>query len=259
MNNRYDTDLIKYNDGIIFQPLGPYYITKIGENPPIEQSILKWKFPSKVTIDFLLKEYSILKDGSLSYKLYSKTRPETFEIFRDQYTNTEHSIEVNKDSYFDGIKGDNLNGRVVELGIEKGVWVIHRIRFDKGPEKVNHIKTANVTFVDMLYEFSLPYLIELINYANIDNYEKPEKRKLMEVKKKEYIEPIKQVETIKKQLFVVKPKEALNVDIKWLFPNTDKIKGQRITDLGLKSITRPKDAKIITDYISKNVWSQIKR
>jgi 16S rRNA G966 N2-methylase RsmD/SAM-dependent methyltransferase len=259
MNDRYDTDLIKYNDGIIFQPLGPYYKAKIGENPPIEHSILKWKFPCKVTIDFLLKEYSILKDGTLSYKLYSKTRPETFEIFRDQYTNTEHSIEVNKDSYFDGVKGDNLNGRVVELGIEKGVWVIHRIRFDKGPEKVNHIKTANVTFVDMLYEFTLPYLIELINYANKDTYEKPEKRKLMEIKPKEYIEPIKQVETIKKQIFVTKPKEALNADIKWLFPNTDKIKGQRITDLGLKSITRPKDAKIINDYITKKYYELFKK
>jgi 16S rRNA G966 N2-methylase RsmD/SAM-dependent methyltransferase len=259
MNDRYDTDLIKYNDGIIFQPLGSYYISKLGENPPIEHSILKWKFPSKVTIDFLLKEYSILKDGTLSYKLYSKTRPETFEVFRDQYTNTEHSIEINKDSYFDGIKGDNLNGKVVELGIEKGVWVIHRIRFDKGPEKVNHIKTANVTFVDMLYEFTLPYLIEIIQYANRDSYEKPEKRKLMDVKQKEYIEPIKQVETIKKQIFITKPKEALNADIKWLFPNTDKIKGQRITDLGLKSITRPKDAKIITDYITKKYYEMFKK
>ncbi len=259
MNNRYDTDLIKYNDGIIFQPMGSYYITKVGDNPPIEQSILKWKFPSKVTIDFLLKEYSILKDGTLSYKLYSKTRPETFEVFRDQYTNTEHSIEINKDSYFDGVKGDNLNGRVVELGIEKGSWVIHRIRFDKGPEKVNHIKTANVTFVDMLYEFTLPYLIELINFANRETYEKPEKRKLMDIKQKEYIEPIKQVETIKKQIFISKPREALNADIKWLFPNTDKVKGQRITDLGLKSITRPKDAKIITDYITRKYYELFKK
>ena len=253
MNERYDIDMIKYNDGIIFQPIGSYYSSKKSEIIPVTESILKWKFPSKVTIDFLLKDYIKISDNEIAYKLYSKTKPDTFEVFKDKYTLTEHHLKVFINDTFDGIKATKLVGKVVELGIENGEWIIHRIRFDKGPEKTNHIITANVTFLDMLYEFTLPYLIELIKFSNNSILERPQKNKTMEIIKESI------VETVKRQIFIQKPKEAKNADITWLFPNTDRIKGQRITDIGLKTITRPKDAKLITEYIIKKYYETFKK
>jgi tRNA G46 methylase TrmB len=253
MNERYDIDVIKYNDGIIFQPLGSYYFSRVGEIIPTKESILKWKFPSKVTIDFLLKDYIKISDDAIVYNLYSKTKPETFEIFKDKYTFNEHSIKLFINDTFDGIKATQLGGKVVELGVENGEWKIHRIRYDKGPDKTNHIITANVTFLDMLYEFTLPYLIELIKFSNNIIHERPQKNKTMDIEK------ISVVETLKKQLFVQKPKEAKNADTTWLFPNTDRVKGQRITDIGLKTITRPKDAKNITEHIIKKYYELFKK
>jgi len=165
MSDRYDVfDLVNYNDGIIFQPLGTY------------TAALKWKFPSKVTIDFLLrKDYE--NDKLITYKLCSKVKPGTFVQFKDNITNIEHSITVCKTEMFDGILGMNLEEKVVEIGIHNNEWSIHRIRFDKVPEKTNHIKTAQSTFVDILYQFTLPYLEKLIKYSRGEG-EKPTKDKL---------------------------------------------------------------------------------
>ncbi len=165
MSDRYDVfDLVDYNDGIIFQPLGPYTLSPA----------LKWKFPSKVTIDFLFKK-SYENEDVATYKLYSKVKPGTFVPFKDEITNTEHAITVYKNESFDGILGKNLEDRVVEVGVENREWVIHRIRFDKVPEKTNHIKTAHATFVDLIYPFTLPYLEQLIKYSRKDILEKPNK------------------------------------------------------------------------------------
>ena len=168
MSDRYDVfDLVDYNDGIIFQPLGPY----------TKAPALKWKFPSKVTIDFLFrKEYE--NDDYITYKLCSKTKPGSFVQFKDDITNTEHSITVYKNEVFDGILGRNLEEKVVEVGVHNNEWVIHRIRFDKVPEKTNHIKTAQATFVDIVYQFTLPYLEKLIKYSRGQG-EKPVKEKIM--------------------------------------------------------------------------------
>ena len=166
MSDRYDFDLINYNDGIIFQPLGTY----------TSSPALKWKFPSKVTIDFLLrKDYE--NENLITYKLCSKVKPGTFVQFKDNITNTEHSITVCKTEMFDGILGMDLEEKVVEIGVHNNEWSIHRIRFDKVSEKTNHIKTAQSTFVDILYQFTLPYLEKLIKYSRGEG-EKPIKEKL---------------------------------------------------------------------------------
>lgn len=167
MSERYDVfDLVDYNDGIIFQPLGPY----------TKSAALKWKFPSKVTIDFLFrKDYE--NDNLITYKLFSKTRPGTFVQFKDDITGIEHTITVCKKELFDGIPGSSLQEKVVEVGVHNNEWVIHRIRFDKVPEKTNHIKTAQVTFVDIIYQFTLPYLEQLIKFST-GQAEKPVKRKI---------------------------------------------------------------------------------
>ena len=183
MSDRYDVvNLVEYNDGIIFQPLGPY----------TRAPALKWKFPSKVTIDFLFrKEYE--NDTLITYKLCSKTRPGSFVQFKDDITNTEHSISVYKKEVFDGILGSALEEKVVEVGVHNNEWVIHRIRFDKVPEKTNHIKTAQATFVDIIYQFTLPYLEKLIKYSRGQG-EKPVKERIM--LKQHRPAPVKEVENL---------------------------------------------------------------
>ncbi len=234
MNRRYGfKNLIKYNDGIIFQHISSY----------TSSPAIKWKFPSKVTIDFLFKKVNST-EITTTYSLNSKIKPGTFKIFTDNFTNREHYIEVTNTDIFDGIKGDSLNNKVVELALTKGEWVIHRIRFDKPIEKTNHIKTAHATFVDMYYEFTLPYLLNLIDYTSGKTSIKPEKKAASLPQKEFTINVVDAV--VKKDVF-----EEKNADIKWLFPATDRIKGQRITNVGLKTITRPKDAKLISDYIIK--------
>jgi SAM-dependent methyltransferase len=241
MNMRYDIDkLIDYNDGIIFQPIGSYN----------ESHILKWKFPSKVTIDFLLKKKGV-ENNIIKYILYTKTGEDKYEQFVDIHTNTPHSIEINDTDIIDGISAIELEDKVVELGMENGIWVIHRIRFDKTREKVNFVKVANDTFLDIIYELSLPYLVNLIKYSRNITTIRPQKT--VRFTQSEEREVYRQEES-KEEIVEVK-----NADIRWLFPSTDRIKGQRITNIGLKSITRPKDAKLISEYISNKYYEYFKK
>jgi hypothetical protein len=192
MSDRYDVfDLVDYNDGIIFQPLGPYNMAPA----------LKWKFPSKVTIDFLFrKEYE--NDNLITYKLCSKTKPGNFIQFKDDITGIEHTITVCKRELFDGIPGSSLEEKVVEVGVHNNEWSIHRIRFDKVPEKTNHIKTAQVTFVDILYRFTLPYLEQLIKFSRGQG-EKPIKQRidLTPSRKEPVEEPVENSEGLPKEHF----------------------------------------------------------
>jgi hypothetical protein len=177
MSDRYDVfDLVDYNDGIIFQPLGPYN----------KAPALKWKFPSKVTIDFLFRKDSENVDY-ITYKLCSKIRPGIFVQFKDDITNIEHSITVYKNEVFDGILGKNLEEKVVEVGVHNNEWVIHRIRFDKVPEKTNHIKTAQSTFIDIIYQFTLTYLEKLIKYSRGQGEEPTKEKTLLKQPRKDTI------------------------------------------------------------------------
>ncbi len=221
MSDRYDVfDLVDYNDGIIFQPLGPYS----------RAPALKWKFPSKVTIDFLFrKDYE--NDNLITYKLCSKTKPGNFIQFKDDITGIEHTITVCKRELFDGIPGSSLEEKVVEVGVHNNEWTIHRIRFDKVPEKTNHIKTAQVTFVDILYRFTLPYLEQLIKFSRGQG-EKPVKERID--LKPSLKEPIKEDE-------IIENSEGLPNDY---FP---KGKGYTIIEeLKNKKMTMEKNNEILT-------------
>jgi SAM-dependent methyltransferase len=214
MSDRYDVfDLVDYNDGIIFQPLYT------------QSPALKWKFPSKVTIDFLFKK-SYESDTVITYKLYSKVKPGTFVPFKDEITNTEHVITVYKNETFDGILGKNLEDRVVEVGVENKEWVIHRIRFDKVPEKTNHIKTAHATFIDIVYPFTLPYLEQLIKYARKETLEKPTK-----------------------EIVYLKKQEDIETDDSY-FP---KGKGYSITSSFKEQKLSVKDNELIVDFIKESI------
>lgn len=221
MSDRYDVfDLVDYNDGIIFQPLGPYS----------KAPALKWKFPSKVTIDFLFrKDYE--NDNLVTYKLCSKTKPGNFVQFKDDITGIEHTITVCKRELFDGIPGSSLEEKVVEVGVHNNEWSIHRIRFDKVPEKTNHIRTAQVTFVDILYRFTLPYLEQLIKFSRGQG-EKPVKERIdLKPSRKEQIDEDE----------IIENSEGLPKD------NFPKGKGYTIIDeLKNKKMTMEKNNEILT-------------
>ena len=153
MNTRYGMkNLLDNNDGIIFQS------KQVFQNG----STLKWKFPSKVTIDFTLK-YRSKTDTTVTYSLNVRTTTGQ-KIFVDEITNEEHYITLNKSDIFNGFFGHELHDKVAECEYSTAEkdFKIHRIRFDKGPEGSNFVSVANDTFRDMVYELTLPNLIKQI-------------------------------------------------------------------------------------------------
>ena len=156
-NNKTPWSILSNNDGIIFQSTGSY-------NP--KKTIYKWKFFSKITIDFLFK----LKSSSLLETTYScmvKTSNTEFKEFI--VNNKPLEINVKNNDIIDGIKGTNLNNFVVEVGVDGSppVPIIHRIRFDKTADNTNFITTAVDTWKDMTNELSLPTVVKYIE--NIRN------------------------------------------------------------------------------------------
>ena len=154
MNVRYGMKkLLDNNDGIIFQSKGDYSTKTVN-------CTLKWKFPSKVTIDFTLK-YKSKTDTEVTYSLNVRTTSGQ-KVFIDEINKEEHQITVNKSDQFDGFYGHELHDKVAECDYSQNEFHIHRIRFDKGPEGSNFISVANDTFRDMIYELTLPSLIKQI-------------------------------------------------------------------------------------------------
>jgi hypothetical protein len=160
MNEKYGIKLVEYNDGIILQPKN-----KISDKAPI----YKWKFYSKITIDLLAKD-RYTTDNESTYTLYLKTYGNKLVPFIDN--NRPVKITVNNEEYIDGIKGNMLEGYVLEVGIkEEGSVYIHRIRFDKGELEVNFKTVVEKTWKDMQNELKFPYLVEYIKGGSDANKE----------------------------------------------------------------------------------------
>ncbi len=153
-----------YNDGIIFQYNGA--LVGIKNIMPS----LKWKFPSKITIDFLAKYYE-KKNDSITYHLYSKwnrpkgidkNAPDRFIPFKvnDQIS----SITFQLPEMCDGINCNDLNDKVLEVGWnrETNKYKLFRIRTDKTKERTNVLRVANETFPQMVNIFTLPKCIQMI-------------------------------------------------------------------------------------------------
>jgi hypothetical protein len=155
MNSHYgEENLTDTNDGIIFQYNGSY-----NKFPS-----LKWKFYSKITIDFTAEKYEQnLENQTTTYKLLSnqgKVKPPLNQI------NPSFIITVNNNDIIDGIEGNNLSGYVLECGYSVNLkkWFIHRIRFDKTEYDANYVSVAEETYYDIINELTLPILINKINY-----------------------------------------------------------------------------------------------
>ena len=163
MNQTYGGDkLTDYNDGIVFQSIGPYHPKNI---------IYKWKFYSKITIDFAFEFHSSTSSTS-TYKCLVITSNKILKPFQDEYNN-EIQITVPNDSFYNGIRGDKLDGFVIEVGKENDQLVIHRIRFDKRRENVNFIDVARATWKDIVHELTLPVVIREIDNSRSNVLGKP--------------------------------------------------------------------------------------
>lgn len=152
MNSTFGVDVLKSNDGIIFQPSGPY--------SHINQ-IYKWKFYSKITIDFAFK-LKESKNGFTTYYCQVIGKSSTLTTFRKPKTGELTEITVDDRESINGIRGNKLNNFVVEVGMEDNKLKIHRVRFDKNLDDTNFITTAIKTWEDMTDELTLPTVVRLL-------------------------------------------------------------------------------------------------
>jgi len=184
-----------YNDGIIFQYNGPLIGTK-----NIIPS-LKWKFPSKITIDFLAKHYE-KKGDSITYHLYSKwnrpkgidkNAPDRFIPFKVE--DKISSITFELPEMCDGINCNDLNDKVLEVGWDRelGVYKLFRIRTDKTKERTNVLRVANETFPQMVNIFTLPKCIQMIQTIRDEFLSKQSEFESVEVINKEELQRLNNV------------------------------------------------------------------
>jgi hypothetical protein len=154
LTKTFETEIVQNNDGIIFQNIGQY-------NP--KDPIYKWKFYSKITVDFLF-EYKSNDNNTTTYNCKVVGPGGKFLNFRlpDSSNTLEFIADNNK--LYNGIKGSNLNGYIVEVGRDtNNELLIHRIRFDKNPEDANFVTIATATWKDIINELTLASVARAID------------------------------------------------------------------------------------------------
>ena len=154
------------NDGIIFEPT----------ESSLRLDTLKWKFPSKVTIDLQMKKrqgtsfqtlgesydllvrngivFNFLAPGSTSNRLQDRTYA---------------TVTFPPSQTILGMDSSQLSGLIGEFGydVKTSSFVLHRIRWDK--ELPNGYKVVEETFQDILYIKTLPYVLS--NIQTIESFE----------------------------------------------------------------------------------------
>jgi hypothetical protein len=131
------------NDGIIFQPVNTKY-AKDTNNP-----ILKWKFPEKVSIDFLIKKSSVsniynvyVYNDKLDVLEEFKYRGKVYNLFSESNISDNTIIETKFD-------------------INTQQFTVYRYRYDKN--RPNAINTATDTFKDMIKPFTLKKILDYLD------------------------------------------------------------------------------------------------
>jgi hypothetical protein len=156
MYSSFGENIIKFNDGVIFQYNGDYK----SYHP------LKWKFPSLISIDFSAK-FLRQDNRTITYTLLSNYGNDVLKPFvPDNYNYPNSSIiSFNKNTVIDNYRVEDLEGFVLECIFDTTTesWKILRIRFDKSSNDANFIKVANSTFQDMILKTTLPQLVENVN------------------------------------------------------------------------------------------------
>lgn len=132
------------NDGIIFQPIHTSYFKDV--NKPI----LKWKFPEKVSIDFLVKKSSNINN---LYNVY---------VYNDAIDSLEEFKYKGRVYYLysENAISDNT---IIETKFDtnRQHFTVYRYRYDKS--RPNAIRTALDTFKDMIEPFLLKKIIDYLD------------------------------------------------------------------------------------------------
>ena len=167
MYKNFSSNIIKENDGIIFQYNGSYST----------YPAYKWKFPSLITVDFTAK-YLGEDATTITYQLlsvYKDFKLERFSLSQLEDSNenpydSKYIITLNKKDNIDGYRTIELDNYVLECNfdINQNKWNIHRIRFDKGPTDSNYITVALSTFNDMILNTTLPELVNKVENIRIN-------------------------------------------------------------------------------------------
>ena len=235
MNDKFGIDILKSNDGIIFQPTGPY-------NP--QEQIYKWKFYSKITIDFAFK-LKESKNGFTTYYCQVIGKSSTLTTFRKPKTGELAEITVDDKENISGIRGNKLNNFVVEVGMEDGNLKIHRVRFDKNLDDTNFITTAVKTWEDMIDELTLPTVVRLL--INGRSRLAETKSAIKEKVVSDFEEPF--------EILLRNPYDAAKY-----FPDSDK-NMYRFSNVSLFSSANPSQAsytmKIILSYFTESELSRM--
>jgi hypothetical protein len=132
------------NDGIIFQPIGVKYAKDV------TKPILKWKFPEKVSIDFVVRKEINLEN---LYNVY---------IYNDK-TDSIEEFKYQGKIYYLYSKETISNNSIVEtkFDIETQQFTVYRFRYDKN--RPNAIQTATETFKDMIQPFLLKKILDYLD------------------------------------------------------------------------------------------------
>jgi 16S rRNA A1518/A1519 N6-dimethyltransferase RsmA/KsgA/DIM1 with predicted DNA glycosylase/AP lyase activity len=147
--------MVQNNDGLIFQP------EDTSKDP------LKWKFFSKISIDFLFlkqppnpQQPSTVTYYSLNTMSNTQHQPEKFKF---PMSGKPAFIAFENSSRFEGYSCSDLHNLIIECGWNNKQFYIMKIRWDKFYANSTH--TAVKTFYDMIHERTLPMLCQQVEIA----------------------------------------------------------------------------------------------
>lgn len=179
------------NDGIVMTPFGQYRddYGNMREKTyyDFRYKTYKWKFPSTVSIDFLIKQIDQYDEGDITYKVFNLLAQDKNEIIQ---LKPFHSKSLNMDFNPPQVfridnrhrhYNDLTTGKIIEVTYDKesNSFVLYHIRSEK--TRPNGINVAQDTFVDMSYEFSLKEFESLLKETREKPYIRPPKSKFTKV------------------------------------------------------------------------------
>ena len=213
--NNNDEDQVKANnDGIIFQ------------SNDTSESPLKWKYQSKISIDFLFAKVHQTNDKTIySLNTLGEKDRNVYELepFKDSHNNP-IMLAFASSSKIDNYPANSLDKLVIECGYKPQTQKMFamRIRWDKF--KPNSTYTAKSTYHDMLHERTIETLTKELQLALESSTQQP---------------------TVFNTNNDSKTVKLIDLDDKTrriLFPDSDQVFNQVITNTGLYSIAKPKHA-----------------
>jgi len=139
MYDQYSKFAYEENDGLIFTCVNGTFK---------QNKIYKYKWPSKLSIDFLIDNITVVSDILKTAKVYVQGKNNQILNFNTQRAELRTTLDVNKLSInplFNIIK----NGDIVECvwDFDSSVWIPYKIRYDK--DKPNFIDVAKDVFEDI--------------------------------------------------------------------------------------------------------------